>query len=370
MKILSIVGARPQFVKAAVLTHALNEYQTEHKLPLEHRLLHTGQHYDSQLSDVFFRELDLPQPDEMLGIGSGSHGMQTAAMLASIEASLTRWCPDIVIVYGDTNSTAAGALAAVKMHIPVLHLEAGLRSFDRRMPEEINRIVTDHISEKLLAPTHTAMKNLEHEGLADRSVLVGDVMLDAAMLYGKRAHSEHLGALGLACKSFALATLHRAGNTDHPGRLSKFLDVMERCPIEVVLPVHPRLRDRLGAQGCERLRRHHHIHLLPPVGYLEMLALEHSAKVVMTDSGGVQKEAYFLGTPCLTLRDETEWQETLDGGWNRVVGLRVTEILDCVNSLVKNNGAVPTGERNLREFGSGRAGLASVEAMMQIGSLR
>lgn len=369
MKILSVVGARPQFVKAAVLVRAFEEYALHGDQPVEHHLLHTGQHHDAGLSDIFFQQLRLPQPHVSLGIGSGKHGMQTAAMLASIEASFESWRPDVVIIYGDTNSTLAGALAASKMHIPLAHLEAGLRSFDRHMPEEINRIASDHLSDLLLCPTRTAMINLSREGRGRVSTWVGDVMLDAVQVYASRADDRPIRELGVKPKHFALVTLHRAGNTDDPAKLREFVDLLEQMPMEVVLPMHPRLQSCLGDQ-IHRLLRCRHIHLSPPVGYFEMLALQRQAKVVLTDSGGVQKEAYFLGVPCLTLREETEWVETLHGGWNKVMGLDVNRLLPTIESLAANDGACPDTERDLSKFGDGRAGQACVQAIMQFGAER
>lgn len=368
MKILSVVGARPQFVKAAVLLKSFEEHNRVDHGSIEHHLLHTGQHHDAGLSDIFFEQLQLPQPDVSLGIGSGKHGIQTAAMMASIEACLESWRPDVMVVYGDTNSTLAGALAASKMHIPIAHLEAGLRSFDRRMPEEINRIISDHIGDLLLCPTVTAMRNLEQEGLGDRSAMVGDVMLDAVRLYGARAENSTLLRTGVRPKAFALVTLHRAGNTDDPERLKDFVALLKRLPIDAIVPMHPRLERCLGPCACQELQQHRHIHLIPPVGYFEMLALERDAILVLTDSGGVQKEAYFVGVPCLTLREETEWVETVHDGWNRVVGLDVERILGIVESLSAGNGATPAKPRDLTSFGDGCAGLASVAAIMKFGA--
>ncbi|MGI8769804.1 MAG: non-hydrolyzing UDP-N-acetylglucosamine 2-epimerase [Acidobacteriaceae bacterium] len=368
MKILSVVGARPQFVKAAVLLKAFDEYNHAAHSPIEHHLLHTGQHHDAGLSDIFFEQLQLPQPDVSLGIGSGKHGIQTAAMMASIEACLESWRPDLMVVYGDTNSTLAGALAASKMHIPIAHLEAGLRSFDRSMPEEINRIISDHIGDLLLCPTLTAMDNLQHEGLGSRSAMVGDVMLDAVHLYGARLENSTLRRLGVRPKSFALVTLHRAGNTDDPARLKEFVELLKRLPLDAVVPMHPRLERCLGPCVCQELQQHRHIHLIPPVGYFEMLTLERDARLILTDSGGVQKEAYFVGVPCLTLREETEWVETVHDGWNRVVGLDVERILGIVASLNAGNGATPGKPRNLASFGNGYAGHASVAAIMKFGA--
>lgn len=363
MKILSIVGARPQFVKAAVLVRAFEHHSRTSHQEIEHSLMHTGQHYGAGLSEVFFQQLRLPLPDTSLGIGSGKHGMQTASMLASIEASLETRRPDIVIVYGDTNSTLAGALAAAKLHIPLVHLEAGLRSFDRHMPEELNRIVSDHISNLLLCPTQTAMDNLSREGITEASVWVGDVMLDAVLMYSGSADDCPIRQLGLSKKRFVLVTLHRAANTDNPERLRDFVALLERMPVDVVLPMHPRLQKCLGSQ-IRLLLQLPHVHLIPPVGYFQMLALERDSEVVLTDSGGVQKEAYFLGVPCITLREETEWVETLQGGWNQLMGMDRSFVLPALKRMLDDDGACPTSERDLRGFGDGRAGEMCVKAIL------
>jgi len=317
MKILSVVGARPQFIKAAVVSRVLRADDR-----FEERLLHTGQHYDENMSDVFFAELDIPLPDYNLGVGSASHGAQTARMLESIEEVLITDRPDWVLVYGDTNSTLAGALAAAKVQIPVAHVEAGLRSFSRRMPEEINRVLTDHAADLLLAPTRQAVENLRREGLSGERVrLVGDVMYDAALHYAARAerHSDVLDRLRLRPREFVLVTLHRAENTDEQGRLESITRGLSmaatfRC---VVWPVHPRTRKRLDQFGLlDTLRRS--VRIIEPVGYLDMVRLERAAALIATDSGGVQKEAFFHRVPCVTLRDETEWLELVELGCNRL----------------------------------------------------
>ena len=317
MRIVTIVGARPQFVKVAAVSRQLRKEAGVHEV-----LVHTGQHFDANMSDVFFSELDIPPPDHHLGVAGGGHGAQTGRMLEAVERVLLDEVPDVVLVYGDTNSTLAGALAAVKLHIPVAHVEAGLRSFNRRMPEEINRVLTDHAAELLFAPTAAAVQNLRAEGIADGRVhMVGDVMYDAALAFGARAEreSDALARLGLEPGGFVLATVHRAENTDHPDRLAAVFRglaaVAEEVP--VVLPLHPRTAgalDRLGLRSSipPALR------LVEPLGYLDMLMLEKSARLVATDSGGVQKEAYFYGVPCVTLRDETEWVELVEAGWNRL----------------------------------------------------
>jgi len=314
--IVTVVGARPQFVKAAALNRAIAR-RVEGEIG--HFLLHTGQHYDDNMSKVFFRELELPDADMNLGIAGGTHGQMTGGMLAAIEAVLIDRKPDGLLIYGDTDSTLAGALAAVKLHIPVTHVEAGLRSFNRRMPEEINRVVSDHVSTLLMCPTETAVTNLRAEGVESGVHMVGDVMYDAALHYGAvSAEQRPLEALGLEPGGYFLATCHRAENTDDKHRLEGIMEGLalasKECP--VVLPIHPRTSKRLAEHG---LAVDDAIQLIPPVGYLKMIELERNARAVLTDSGGVQKEAYFYGVPCITLRSETEWVETVDAGWNTIV---------------------------------------------------
>lgn len=324
MKLVTIVGARPQFIKASVVSAALSAGCDE-------VLLHTGQHYDHNMSDIFFEELHIPRPKYNLGVGSGSHGRQTGEMLIGIEEVLLDEKPDFVLVYGDTNSTLAGALAAAKLHIPVAHVEAGLRSYNRRMPEELNRVLTDHLSHFLFCPTQTAVKNLEKEGITKGVSLTGDVMLDSVLHFLALAERspEKMGIfkqLGIAPKQYRLATLHRAETTD--GGLEALLRIFrafERLPEPVVLPIHPRTRP-LAEQAIAR-EKFRNIRLIEPVGYLEMLLLTSRACQVLTDSGGLQKEAWFLETPCITLRRETEWVETLKGGWNTLAELSTEDIL-------------------------------------------
>jgi len=318
LKIISIVGARPQFIKAAAVSRVLQKTQGVREV-----LVHTGQHYDANMSEVFFEELEIPQPDYNLGVGSATHGAQTGRMLEAIEEVLLREKPDWVLVYGDTNSTLAGALAAVKLHVPVAHIEAGLRSFNRRMPEEINRVLTDHASDILFAPTKAAVENLRREGISEEQIqLVGDVMYDAALYYGKKAErqSQILNRLELKPREYILATTHRAENTDDPQRLRAifegFAEVAQE--IKVVLPLHPRTHAALVQVGLyDKVPRS--ICLIEPVGYLDMVMLEKNARLIATDSGGVQKEAFFYRVPCLTLREETEWIELINLGWNRVI---------------------------------------------------
>jgi len=318
MKTISIVGARPQFIKAAAVSRVLQKTQGVREV-----LVHTGQHYDANMSEVFFEELEIPRPDYNLGIGSATHGAQTGRMLEAIEEVLLREKPDWVLVYGDTNSTLAGALAAVKLHIPVAHIEAGLRSFNRRMPEEINRVLTDHASDILFAPTKAAVENLRREGISEEQIqLVGDVMYDAALYYGKKAEcqSQSLNRLGLKPKEYILATIHRAENTDDPRRLRAIFEGLAEVDQEmkVVLPLHPRTRVVLVEVGLyDKVARS--VCLIEPVGYLDMVMLEKNARAIATDSGGVQKEAFFHRVPCLTLREETEWVELVDLGWNCII---------------------------------------------------
>ena len=312
-KMLTIVGARPQIIKAAALSRTL---RTCFSTQLEEHLLHTGQHYDDTMSQVFFNELGVPQPLINLGVGSGSHAWQTARMLEGIEKVLIESQYDAVLVYGDTNSTLAGALAASKLHTPVFHVEAGLRSFNMAMPEEQNRIVADHLAVRLYAPTQTAVTNLTTEGLAPRTLLSGDVMLDNTLHYTTLATQNNiLHDNGLEEGHYALATLHRDFNTDHPSRLQTLLEALGQIARDsnepVVLPLHPRTSARLKEQS---LRLPDGIRQLPPVSYLEMLSLENGARIVLTDSGGVQKEAYFLQRPCIILRPETEWEEIVQEG--------------------------------------------------------
>ena len=313
MKVLSVVGARPQFIKAAPVSRALR--QVAHEV-----LVHTGQHYDYGMSAIFFDELQIPPPDYNLEIGSGSHGWQTGQMLIRIEETLLKEQPDWVLVYGDTNSTLAGALAAVKLRIPLAHVEAGLRSFNREMPEEHNRVLTDHAAELLLCPTQTAVDHLAREGVTRGVHLVGDVMYDA-VLYNialAEQRSDALARLGLVPDSYALATIHRPSNTDDPAQLRAILVALQALAADypVIFPVHPRTRRKLAELDLNTSS----LTLIEPVGYLDMLMLEHHARLILTDSGGVQKEAYFFAVPCLTLRRETEWVETVETGWNRLVG--------------------------------------------------
>jgi UDP-GlcNAc3NAcA epimerase len=314
-RILTVIGARPQIIKAAPVSAALRQAGAQELL------VHTGQHYDANMSDIFFQELGLPAPWRHLGIGSGTHGAQTGAMLAALETVMAEARPDWVLVYGDTNSTLAGALAAAKLHLPIAHVEAGLRSFNRLMPEEINRVLTDHMATLLLVPTDQAVACLRAEGIAGTQVQqVGDVMFDAALGFAAlaRTRSGILERLELRAKGYVLATLHRAENTDHPQRLGAILDGLAQVArtLPVLLPLHPRTRRILHDAG--RSVPEGGIRVMEPVGYLDMVALERNAAVIATDSGGVQKEAFFHRVPCVTLRNETEWTELVALGWNRL----------------------------------------------------
>jgi UDP-GlcNAc3NAcA epimerase len=320
VRIATVVGARPQFIKAAAVSPQLRE------LGLEERLIHTGQHYDSDLSDRFFRELGLAPPDHNLGIGGGSHGRQTGRMLEGIEAVLQEHRADVVLVYGDTNSTLAGALAAAKLCIPVAHVEAGLRSFNREMPEEVNRVLTDHLADMLFVPTQAAMENLGREGITgDRVRLVGDVMYDLALQAAGRAQREStiLARLGLSFRGFVVATIHRAENTNDVQRLKAIVHAFEIVArsIRVVWAVHPRTRAAALAARLD-LGSHNSITLIDPVGHSDMVALQAASAAVATDSGGMQKEAFFASRPCVTIRTETEWVELVEAGWNVLVDPR------------------------------------------------
>jgi UDP-GlcNAc3NAcA epimerase len=317
MNVLTVVGNRPQFIKAAAVSGPLRQAHQE-------LLIHTGQHFDEELSGVFFAELNLPSPDRELGIARGSNTSQTARMLAALEPVIGEASPDAVLVYGDTNSTLAGALAAAQAKIPVAHVEAGMRSFDRTMPEELNRVLVDHTSELLLCSSEVAVENLRREGVHRGVELVGDVMVDVAMNVQPQARerTDLVGARGVTPGRYVLATAHRSGNVDIPDRLRQLVDLLLSVPYDVVLPLHPRTHARLRAAGLlERLQRSERLRLTPPLGYAELTAFLCNARAVLTDSGGLQKEAYLAGVPCITLRSSTEWVETVETGWNVLVDL-------------------------------------------------
>ena len=344
MKIVTIVGARPQFIKAAVVSRAFKQ----HRPDVQEILIHTGQHFDANMSDVFFEELDIPRPDYNLGIGGGSHGQNTGRMIEAIEKVLQSTRPDWVLVYGDTDSTLAGTLAAVKLHIPVAHVEAGLRSFNRKMPEEINRVLTDHAADILFAPTETGRQNLLNEGIAeDKIKLVGDVMYDASLFYKTKARKPKLPVeLDIQGSDFVLCTIHRAENTDDPQRLKNIFQGLGDSGEQIVLPMHPRTRAKIAEWGTVVPNN---VRVIDPVGYLEMVWLEANCSFVATDSGGVQKEAYFFGKSCITLRDETEWVELVETGWNQLVGANAHKLQKAFSETFVASHAGPL-------YGEGDAG--------------
>ena len=345
---MTVVGARPQFIKAAMVSRAILDHNRVGKEPqVVEEIIHTGQHYDENMSEVFFQQMGIPEPVINLNIGSGSHGEMTGRMLEKLEQEIVTRKPSCVLVYGDTNSTLAGALAAAKLHVPVAHVEAGLRSYNQLMPEEINRVLADHVSSLLFCPTRVAISNLEREGITRGVYHTGDVMYDAALVFGELAtmRSRILDTLSLTPRGFLLATVHRAENTDNPLRLQKILSALSSLGERVVFPIHPRTRARLevdkwGVQAGT-------IFFIDPVPYLDMIQLEKHARVILTDSGGVQKEAYFYGVPCITLRDETEWVETVKAGWNQLVGADVQKIIAAVAST---NSGTP-----ISEYGKGKS---------------
>lgn len=349
-KILTVIGARPQFIKAAALTRVLSKQQG-----LVEILVHTGQHYDNNMSDIFFNELELPKPYYNLAIGSSSHGKQTGDMLAGLEDVFKIEKPDLVLIYGDTNSTLAAALAASKMHIPVAHVEAGLRSFNRKMPEEVNRIVADQLSDLLFTPTQGANHHLENEGFPKEKIYFsGDVMYDVALYFGQKAEdkSQILEHCDLLNKSFILATIHRAENTDDSERLINIMEALMELTqsMSVVLPLHPRTHSFLKQYNLFDDVANT-LQLIEPVGFLDMIMLEKNASLIMTDSGGVQKEAFFHRVPCVTLRDETEWQELVDLGWNTVVSPKEKS---KITQAVKD-GLLQVGDMNQNPYGMGHA---------------
>lgn len=350
LKIITIVGARPQFIKAAAISRAI---RTHHAGEITEIIVHTGQHYDENMSNVFFDELDIPPPEYNLEVSGGLHGEMTGRMLGAIEQVLLTEKPDWVLIYGDTNSTLAGALAAAKLHIPVAHVEAGLRSFNMRMPEEVNRIVADRLARLLLCPTHTAVENLQREGLVSGVENVGDVMYDVALYYRERAKekSRVLSILGLVAGQFVLATCHRAENTDSPKRLAGIVTALAEIAfsIPVVFPIHPRTRKLLAETGMnEQLKN---VFVVDPVPYLDMVALEQESRLILTDSGGVQKEAFFYRVPCITMRDETEWVETVESGWNCLTGASS----DAIVSAFRKRMAEPLSAHSSSPYGDGHA---------------
>lgn len=352
-KIVSVIGTRPQYVKAAAVSRELRKQFHE-------VLVDTGQHYDYKMAGIFFEELELPGPEYNLRVGSGLHGAQTAAMISGLEQLLIKERPDGVLIYGDTNSTLAGALAAAKLQIPLFHVEAGLRSFNSKMPEEINRKLTDHISDVLFAPTDTAVQHLRSEGITRNVLQVGDVMLDAVRYYWSKSKAEYAPeSFGVQRNEYYLATIHRAENTDDPVRLKAITEALLRLEATLLLPLHPRTLSRLQTLGLDAvLTSSPHICLIEPVSYLAMLQLERHAKGIITDSGGVQKEAYFAGVPCFTLRSETEWTETLSGGWN----VLVDPLRDDLSAVVARSG-IPAVKPDV--YGDGRAARHIVDHMLE-----
>lgn len=376
MKIVTILGARPQFIKAAAVSRAIETFNRSSKAGSKKRireiLVHTGQHYDYLMDRVFFEELRLPKPDYHLGAGSGSHAVQTGRMLEGVERVLEKDKPDITIVYGDTNSTLAGALTAAKLNIPVGHVEAGLRSYRRSMPEETNRLLADHLSTLLFCPTAQAVQNLSKEGIrnGDKAVVenVGDVMYDSILYYSQIAEKKstilhHLNLFNpqsaIGNPRYYLATLHRAENTDNPSRLKSILRALKEIgkDFPVILPLHPRTKKMMGMQGL--IKEVKGIQLIDPVSYLDMLKLEKQARVILTDSGGVQKEAYWFRVPCVTLRDETEWMETIQGGWNVLAGARTKKIIEEVRHKAERKPA--PGGKGI--FGDGKASEKIVQVL-------
>lgn len=337
MKIATIIGARPQFIKSATISRILRKHNE-----IDEIIIHTGQHYDKNMSEIFFNELKIPKPNYNLGVGSEIHGKQTAMMLERIEKILLEENPDWVLTYGDTNSTIAGALSASKLYIKTAHIEAGLRSFNRAMPEEINRIATDHISDILFVPTQNAMNLLKKEGLSNNSILVGDVMYDAILFNHKLANKKYKLCDITNLKKFYLGTIHRPANTDNLKRLQEIFSAFSELDYPIILPLHPRTRKIMG-----KIKYNENVKIIEPVSYLKMILLLENCKKVLTDSGGLQKEAYFLKKPCITLRDETEWIETLNDNWNFIVGADKDLILE----RVKNR---EFGEQN-DYFGNGNA---------------
>jgi UDP-N-acetylglucosamine 2-epimerase len=348
-RVLTVIGNRPQFVKAAAVSTHLRERAEE-------ILVHTGQHYDPELSEVFFEQLEMPEPDRELEVGSGSHAEQTAAILTRLEPLVAEFEPDALLVYGDTNSTLGGALVAAKSSVPLVHVEAGMRSFNREMPEEINRLVVDSLGGLLLCSTETALQNLREEGRESQAVVVGDVMADVALAFGPVAdeRSDVLERLDLEPRGFTVATAHRPGNVDDPVHLELVAEVLARVAEDapVVFPIHPRTRARLEEIGVIDGLPERGISPVSPLGYLDMTRLVRASRAVITDSGGVQKEAFLASVPCLTMRDETEWVETIESGWNRLIGLRPDAVASALAELPAPGETSPAAEL----YGGGKAG--------------
>lgn len=363
MKIVTIVGARPQFIKAAPVSRAIQKHnRVDANLQIREIIVHTGQHYDANMSQVFFDELEIPEPDYHLGVGSGTHGKMTGAMLERIEDVLFQEKPDWVLVYGDTNSTLAGALAASKLHIPVAHVEAGLRSFNRQMPEEINRVLTDHVSWFLFCPTDTSVENLRKEGITEHVLNVGDVMYDSFLFNKNLADKKStiLKDLSLKPKCYCLVTVHRQENTDNEERLAGIFEAFYRLAKPdrpFIIPLHPRTEKILKQSGAVS-NNNPYVHIIKPVSYLDMVMLETHSKMILTDSGGVQKEAYFARVPCITLRDETEWVELVEKGFNTITGSDPVKICQAYGEMKGK-----TVSTNPEMYGNGEAGERIVQVL-------
>lgn len=361
MKLITIIGARPQFIKAAMVSQAIHSHNTKKGNRITELLLHTGQHYDENMSEIFFTQMNIPKPTWQLQCGNGGHGEMTGRMLSGIENILIDEKPDYVLVYGDTNSTLAGALSASKLNIPVIHVEAGLRSFNKQMPEEINRILTDHISTLLCCPTYASIQHLANEGIRDGVYHVGDVMYDAALAFGEIADSSSriLDTLQVSSKQFRLCTVHRAENTDQEEKMRQIFAALTEIGTKsfpVILPLHPRTRNFLAKYNMlSSLEKQEGIRFTQPLSFLDMVMLEKHAATILTDSGGVQKEAYFHHTPCITLREETEWVETVDAGWNQIAGYKTADILRCIG--------ISPARKEISEYGTGHAAETIVDLL-------
>ena len=368
MKIVSIVGARPQFIKLAPFCRAVEAVNQSHPGAFEHHIVHTGQHYDEDMSGIFFTEMNIPEPDVDLGVGSASHGKQTGALLAGLEEIFISEQPDVVVIFGDTNSTLAGALAAAKLHIPIAHVEAGLRSRDKAMPEEINRIVSDHVASLNLAPTQQAMDNLALENLAGTSLLTGDIMLDAVRQHSeiaaKRACYERYG---LEPQGYVVGTIHRAENTtlDVLPNLIEGLVAIAEMGFKLVVPLHPRTAKMV--RDLPQTVRHDNLQLVEPVGYLDMINLLANAQLAITDSGGLQREAYFLNVPCITIRETTEWPETIEGNANVLVGSDKTKLVSAAKAWRERiaDGPADFSASVAKQFGDGQAGKIILDELLK-----
>lgn len=356
MKIVTIIGARPQFIKAAALSRYLKSLPN-----IKEIILHTGQHYDDNMNDIFFSELNIPKPDYNLGIGSDTQARQTARMMMGIEDIVLRQWPDFILIYGDTNSTVAGALVGAKLHIPVVHIEAGLRSYDREMPEEINRVVSDAISTILFCPTKSAVNNLKREGITKGVYNVGDIMLETYLYYRDKAQksSSILKRFNLKSKKFILCTIHRASNTDNIENLKNIFIGLTRSRETIILPLHPRTKKKINQNSSFKKYIGPNIKIVAPIGYFDMICLEANAKKIVTDSGGVQKEAYFNKVPCLTLRENTEWLETIEQGVNRLVGTNPEKIEESIRNFQ------PLEQNYSKQlFGDGKTSAKIVEILL------